>query len=105
MCVLFNRMPHGSDSKSPYEHLFGRPPNLKHLKPFGVVSYAYVPPEKRNNLEDSGNKCRLLGYGDDFNTEEIKGYRLLREDDLSIIFSDNVTFHSELRMEKLHEDC
>ena len=34
-------------------------------------------------------------------TEEVNGYRLLREDDLSIIFSDNVVFDSKLKMEKL----
>jgi hypothetical protein len=102
---LFNRMPHGQNAKSPYERIFNRKPDLKHLRPFGTVCYAFVPPETRNKLEDSGLKCRLLGYGDDFETEEINGYRLLREDDLSIIFCDNVTFDKDFKTERLHEDC
>jgi hypothetical protein len=100
---LFNRTVHGKDTITPYEHIFKRAPNLKHLKPFGTVCYAFIPPEKRSKLEDSGIKCRLLGYGDDFETEEIKGYKLLNESDGTIFWSDSVIFDQNGKMEKLND--
>jgi len=66
------------------------------------VCFAFVPIEKRTKLEDSGIKCRFLGFGDDYETEEIKGYRLLTEDG-QIVFSDNVVFPNELKFERLDE--
>ena len=108
---IFNRTVHGKDTITPYEHVFKKVPDLKHLRPFGSVCYAFVPPEKRSKLEDSGIRCRLLGYGDDFNLEEIKGYKLLNERDGTIIWSDSVVFDKNLKMEKLddifysNEDC
>jgi len=46
---LFNIMPHGKDTKLPYEYIFGEKPNLKNLMPFGTVCYSYEPPEKEQN--------------------------------------------------------
>jgi len=100
---IFNRTVHGNDTITPYEHVFNRPPTLKHLQPFGTVCYAFIPPEKRSKLEDSGIRCRLLGYGDDFETEEIKGYRLLNEQDGTIFWSDSVVFDKTGKMEKLDD--
>ena len=74
---LYNRMVHGNDSITPYQHIYGRAPNLSHLRPFGTVCYAFVPPELRDKLEPSGIRCRLLrllGYLDVVDTEECKGY-------------------------------
>ena len=62
---IFNRTVYGQDTITPYEHIFKRAPDLKHLRPFGSVCYAFIPKEKRSKLEDSGIRCRLLGYGDD----------------------------------------
>jgi len=101
---LFNRMPHGIDTISPYEHIFKRKPDLSTLQPFGCVCFAFVPPEKHHKLEDNGLKCRLLGYGDDFQTEEIKGYKLLNEDTGIVFFSDNVVFPKHIKFERL-DDC
>jgi hypothetical protein len=98
---LFNRMPHGESNITPYEYIHKRKPNLSRLQPFGSVCYAFIPPEKRDKLSESGIKCRLLGYGDDFEAEEINGYKLLREIDGEIMFSDNVVFPPEVKMERL----
>jgi hypothetical protein len=95
-------MPHGEDLISPFEHIFKRKPDLSKLMPIGCVCYAFVPPEKRTKLEDTGIKCRLLGNGDVFETEEINGYKLLTEAGI-IIYSDNVTFPKELQMERLDD--
>ena len=56
---LYNRLTHGGDSKTPYEHIFGRKPNLSHLQPFGAVCYSFIPIEKRSKLDDATQKCRL----------------------------------------------
>ena len=100
---VFNRTIHGSDVKTPYEHIFDRKPDLSNLQPFGSVCYAFISPEKRTKLDDSAIKCRLIGYGDDFELEEIKGYKLLKEDDGTIIWSDNCIFDKDLKMERLPE--
>lgn len=57
---LYNRTIHGSDKKTPYEHMFGSPPTWGHLRPFGCIGYAFIPPEKRTDLEPSRTRCRLL---------------------------------------------
>lgn len=46
----------------------------------------------RNKLEPSGVRCRLLGYLDDDDTEECKGYKLLDETNMKIIMTDDVRF-------------
>ena len=95
---LYNRMVHGNDSITPYEHIYGRPPNVSHLRPFGTICYAFVPPELRDKLKPSGVRCRLLGYLDDDDTEECKGYKLLNEATLEIIMTDDVRFDLDLPM-------
>jgi hypothetical protein len=98
---IFNRTVHGKDTITPYQHIFKKEPDLKHLRPFGSVCYAFIPPEKRSKLSDSGIRCRLLGYGDDFGVEEIRGYKLLNEIDGTIFWSDSVIFDKDSPMERL----
>ena len=102
---LFNRMPHGKEVISPFEYIFKRKPDLSVLQPFGCVCFAFVPPDKKgySKLDDNGIKCRLIGYGDDFDTEEIKGCKLLNEDTGIIFFSDNVVFPKQAKFERLDE--
>ena len=100
---LFNRTVHGNDAQTPYEMIFKKTPDLSHLRPFGTVCYAFLAPEKRSKLDESAIKCRLIGYGDDFELEEMKAYKLLKEDDCTIIWSDNCIFDKDLRMERLPE--
>lgn len=70
--------------------IYGRKPNFSHLRPFGCICYAHIPLETRSKLENSAEKCRLLGSGDDDSTEEVKGFKLLRESDRSIFYSNDV---------------
>jgi hypothetical protein len=83
---LGNRIVHGSDSKTPYEHVYGRKPEVSHLRPFGCIGYSHVPQEIRSKLEPSAVKVRLIGYADDDDTEEQKGYRLILHDNYLISF-------------------
>jgi hypothetical protein len=88
---IFNRFVHGQDTKTPYEYIYGKKPNLSHL---GTICYAHIPSERRTKLDQSADRCRLLGYSDDDDTEEFRGYKLLRESDLAIIYAytSDVTF-------------
>jgi len=63
---------------------------------FGCVTYIIVAKEVRNKedrlgkLEPSAKRVRCLMYGDDDSLEEIKGYKVLVESDMSIIYTKNV---------------
>lgn len=46
---LFNRTVHGDEEKTPYEMIFNKVPDISHLKPFGVVCYAFLSPERDQN--------------------------------------------------------
>jgi len=98
---LHNRQIHGNDTKTPFEHIYGKRPNLSHLRPFGCVCYSHIPIEKRTKLDDTTEKCRLIGYGDDDSAEEFKGYKLLVESNLQIIYNKNVTFPETMIFEEI----
>jgi hypothetical protein len=93
---IFNRTVHGEDSKTPFEYIYRRKPNLSHLRPFGCVAYALIPKETRTKLDASRTRCRLLGYLDTGDAEEFWGYKLLRESDLAVIFSNDVVFDEKV---------
>ncbi len=65
---------------------------LAHLRPFGCICYAFIPPGKRTKLDSTTERCRLLGYEGETG-ENVKGYRLLRRSDLSIFFALDVRFN------------
>ncbi|OWY90295.1 Retrovirus-related Pol Polyprotein from transposon TNT 1-94 [Phytophthora megakarya] len=58
---------------TPYEMVYGRPPNVKELPIWGSVCFAHVPAALRKDKKLSARavKCRFLGISD-----EAKGYRL-----------------------------
>lgn len=90
---IHNRLVHSGETKTPYELLKGRPPRIDHLRPFGCISYVHVPAETRSKLAPAAVRCRLVGYGDDDEVEEIRGYKFVMEDDLKyIIYSSDVRF-------------
>jgi len=95
---LHNRTVHSGHSKTPYEYIYCDKPNISNLHQFGCVCYAFIPTEKRGKLDPVREKCRLVGYGDDDDTEEFKGYYLLCESDLSLIYSADVIFDDNAKM-------
>jgi len=103
---LYNRTVHGEDTITPYQHIYGKRPDLSHLRPFGSVCYAHILPNdpQRNKLSDAAVKCRLIGYLDDDDTEERPGYKLLREDTLTIIHCKSVRFDESAPMTPLNSD-
>ena len=84
---LFNLFVHGQETKTPYEYIYGRKPNLSHLRSFGTICYAHIPSERRTKVAQSAEKCRLIGHSDDDDTEEFRGYKLIRESDLAIVYA------------------
>ena len=97
---LHNRLLHGTASTTPYEQVYGHKPDVSHLRPFGCVGYAFIPIESRSSkLDDSAVACRLIGYADDDDTEEIKGYKVIKESDPTFVFySSDVRFDESLPM-------
>jgi hypothetical protein len=52
-----------------------------------------VPAETRSKLAPSAIRCRLIGYGDDDETEEIRGYKFIEEADIKmVIYSSDARF-------------
>jgi hypothetical protein len=99
---LHNRIIHTGDIITPYEHVYDRKPKLDHLVPFGCIGYSIVSIEKRTHpgylgkLDDNRVKCRRIGYADDDDTEELKGYKILVEGkDLFIDYSTDVIWNIE----------
>ena len=98
---IYNRTVHQNLQKSPYELIFKRKPKFSKMFPFGCVGFAYLPLEQRSSLkklENSGIRCRLLGYGDDSGVQERQGFKLLKEDDFTVFYSVDVVFKSSLSM-------
>ncbi|RVW12475.1 Retrovirus-related Pol polyprotein from transposon RE2 [Vitis vinifera] len=66
-----NRIPSAViHNQTPYERLFGSPPNYHHLRSFGSACFILLQPHEHNKLEPRSRLCCFLGYG-----ETQKGYR------------------------------
>ena len=59
---------------TPYEAMTGRVPDHASLRVFGCACFAHIPKANRKKLDNTGVKCRFLGYG-----RYQKGYRLMQE--------------------------
>ena len=56
-------------NQTPYERLFGSPPDYHHLRSFGSACFILLQPHEHNKLESRSRLCCFLGYG-----ETQKGY-------------------------------
>ncbi|RVX04557.1 Retrovirus-related Pol polyprotein from transposon TNT 1-94 [Vitis vinifera] len=66
-----NRIPSAViHNQTPYERLFGSPPDYHHLRSFGSACFVLLQPHEHNKLEPRSRLCCFLGYG-----ETQKGYR------------------------------
>ncbi|TXG67122.1 hypothetical protein EZV62_008397 [Acer yangbiense] len=85
---LLNRCPTKSlDTKTSQEAWSSHKPSVSHLRVFGSIAYIKVPEARRTKLEDKGEKCILVGYGD-----RTMGYRLYNPVTKKVIFSRDVIF-------------
>jgi hypothetical protein len=63
---LSNRSPHYQlNSKTPYEMIKGKKPDLSHLRIIGSTAWVHVPKEKTKKLDDRSWKGILVGYEND----------------------------------------
>ncbi|RVX17932.1 Retrovirus-related Pol polyprotein from transposon RE1 [Vitis vinifera] len=61
--TLINRMPTPTlNLLSPYEKIFGTPPNYSKLKIFGCLCYPWLRPYSSHKLDSSSKPCIFLGY-------------------------------------------
>ncbi|KAL6335455.1 hypothetical protein AAG906_029698 [Vitis piasezkii] len=68
-----NRIPSAViHNQTPYERLFGSPPDYHHLRSFGSACFVLLQPHEHNKLEPRSRLCCFLGYG-----ETQKGYRYI----------------------------
>ena len=89
-----NRSPHAGnpDSKTPWEMLHGKPPDVTDMHPFGAIAYALILPRHTRGagkLSPVSEKGRLVGYA-----ENSKAYRILL-DSGKIVESRDVKFPGE----------
>ena len=57
-------------NQTPYERLFGSPPDYRHLCSISSACFVLLQPHEHNKLEPRSRLCCFLGYG-----ETQKGYR------------------------------
>ena len=74
-------------NQTPYERLFGSPPNYHHLRSFGSACFVLLQPHKHNKLEPWLRLCCFLGYG-----ETQKGYWCYDPISHCLCISCNVVF-------------
>ena len=59
-----NRVPSPTTfNRSPYELLYGSPPDYQSLRIFGCVCFVLLSPHERTKLEPHSCLCCFLGYG------------------------------------------
>ncbi|RVW94529.1 Retrovirus-related Pol polyprotein from transposon TNT 1-94 [Vitis vinifera] len=83
-----NRIPSAViHNQTPYERLFGSPPDYHHLLSFGSACFVLLQPYEHNKLEPRSRLCCFLGYG-----ETQKGYRCYDPVSHRLRVSRNVVF-------------
>ena len=76
------------EGMTPFEVLYGKKPDVGHLRVFGCVCYAHIAKDERKKLDVVARRCLLIGYG-----TEVKGYRLYDPDREKVFFSRDVSFN------------
>ncbi len=85
-----NILPHRAnpDSKSPYQMLTGKVPDVSYLRAIGAKCYVHVPGDTRKALDDKAQVGTMIGYATKTN-----GYRVLLNNSTGkIVESASVTF-------------
>ena len=83
-----NRIPNTIiQNQTPYERLFGSPPDYHHLCSFGSAYFVLLQPHEHNKLKPRSRLCCFIGYG-----ETQKGYRCYDPVSHRFRISRNVVF-------------
>ncbi len=86
-CYLKNLTTH-RNGLTAFECFTGRRPTLSHLRPFGCVAYALVPPQQRTKLQPRAEQRVLVGY-----SLTSKAYRVLDVKTDKVYTRRDVTFN------------
>jgi hypothetical protein len=76
--------------KTPYEALYGTPPELSHLRRIGSRAWVLIPKEQRQKIGPRSSECRLLGYC------EPNQYKLYEIHSGRTVFSHDVEFDERI---------
>ena len=87
-------------NQTPYERLFGSPPDYHHLHSFGSACFVLFQPHEHNKLEPRSRLCCFLGYG-----ETQKGYRCYDPVSHRLRISRNVVFWEHHLFVELFHFC
>ena len=88
---LHNRSPTTAlKDETPFERLFGRRPDISHLRAFGCVSYVHVPDGQRRKLDAKACKSIFVGY-----PPGVKGYKLYDLEKKKFVVSRDVQFFEQ----------
>ena len=97
MCAAYvhNRLPSSANpnSLSPFEVRYGRRPDLRHLRPFGVRAYVRIQ-RHVTKVQPRAQTGILIGYGESVSSQ--KGWRIYLPQSASVITTTAVTFHRDL---------
>ena len=85
--LLFTFQVLSIQNQTPYERLFGSPPDYHHLHSFDSACFVLLQPHEHNKLEPRSRLCCFLGYD-----ETQKGYRCYDPVSHRLRVSINVVF-------------
>ena len=95
---IHNRLVHTTTyGQTPIELWSGVKPDVSHMRVFGCICYAHVPPSKRTKTGPQSIKCLFIGY-----SHNSRGYRLydieqhVVIESRDVIFNENETPHSSI---------
>ena len=72
---LLNRAPTKAViGKTPYEAIYGRKPNVSHLRTFGCVAHVKTAEPHLSKLADRSTKMVFIGYKSNFGTKAYHFY-------------------------------
>ena len=94
-CHIFNRIPTTTSKgyMTPYQHLFGKAPNVEHLRIWGCKGYINIPLEKRSkNFLARAYVGYLVGYSE----YQMNAYRMWLPHSDVVVTSRNVSFDENI---------
>ena len=61
-----NHCANSGGTKTPYEHWFGKKPEVSHLRIWGCTSYVHIQRDKRTGIGAHMEKCIFIGYPSEY---------------------------------------
>ena len=92
---VHNRLPSSANenNRSPYGIRYGRRPDLRHLRPFGITAYVRIK-KHVTKVQPRALKGILIGYGESVSSQ--KGWRVFIPSPPRVVTTTNVTFNNDL---------